>query len=127
MRNLYGEYLDPRTTSDVQAAAEEFSRRFPTAHAVFIGKLRTLAEGRRIAQRIRRADPDVRDVILFGSLVEDGPRRKDFDIDLAISGGDVFKAMEAAEDSPFEIDIVCLERLPAHIRNRVRKSGVALE
>jgi predicted nucleotidyltransferase len=85
-----------------------------------------IAEGRRIAQRIRRADPEVRDVILFGSLVEDGPRRKDFDIDLAISGGDVFKAMEAAEDSPFEIDIVCLERLPAHIRDRVRKSGVAL-
>jgi predicted nucleotidyltransferase len=85
-----------------------------------------IAEGRRIAQRIRRADPDVRDVILFGSLVENGPRRKDFEIDLAISGGDVFKAMEAAEDSPFEIDIVCLERLPAHIRDRVRKSGVAL-
>jgi predicted nucleotidyltransferase len=85
-----------------------------------------IEEGRRIAHRIRRADPDVREVILFGSLVEDGPRRKDFDIDLAISGGDVFKAMEAAEDSPFEFDIVCLERLPAHIRDRVLKSGVAL-
>ncbi|MCX7029585.1 MAG: hypothetical protein NTU62_05630 [Spirochaetes bacterium] len=45
IRNLYGEDLDPRTTSDVQAAAEEFARRFPAAHAVFIGKLRTLAEG----------------------------------------------------------------------------------
>lgn len=44
IRNLYGEDLDPRTTSEVQAAAEEFARRFPAAHAAFIGKLRILAE-----------------------------------------------------------------------------------
>ena len=40
-----GEDLDPHKTSDVQAAAEEFGRRFSGAHAEFTGKLRTLGEG----------------------------------------------------------------------------------
>ena len=85
-----------------------------------------IVEARRIAQRIQQDDPGVRSVILFGSLAEDGPRRKDFDIDLAIVGGDVFTAMDAAEDSVYKVDIVSLESLPAHIRKRVEKKGVVL-
>jgi len=85
-----------------------------------------LAEARRIAERIQGADSDVRSVILFGSLAEDGPRRKDFDIDLAIVGGDVYKAMDAADDSPFKVDIVSLERLPPHVRDRIARRGVDL-
>lgn len=85
-----------------------------------------LAEARRIAERIRRSDTAVRRVVLFGSLAEGGPRRKDFDIDLAIDGGDVFRAMDAVEGSPFEVDIVCLDRLPAHVRDRIETRGVVL-
>jgi len=45
VRNLYGEDLDPRKTSDVQESAREFSRRFEAQHAEFLAKLRALAEG----------------------------------------------------------------------------------
>lgn len=68
----------------------------------------------------------MRRIILFGSLCEDGPRRKGFDIDLAIDGGDVFKAMDAADDSPFKVDIVRLDRLPPHIRHRIETRGIVL-
>jgi predicted nucleotidyltransferase len=83
-------------------------------------------EARRIALRIRRADPGVRAVILFGSLAEEGPRRLDFDIDLALDGGDVYRALDSTEDSPFEVDVVRLDRLPEHVRERIRARGIFL-
>ena len=85
-----------------------------------------LEEARQLAQRIRQADPGVRAVILFGSLAEEGPRRLDFDIDLALDGGDVYKALDSTESSPFEVDVVQLDRLPEHVRARVRARGVIL-
>jgi predicted nucleotidyltransferase len=85
-----------------------------------------LHEARRLAREIRAADPTVRAVILFGSLAEEGPRRLDFDIDLALQGGDVFKAMDVTEGSPFDVDVVDFERLPEHIRTRIRTRGVIL-
>ena len=83
-------------------------------------------EAHRIALRIRQADPGVRAVILFGSLAEDGPRRLDFDIDLALDGGDVYKALDSTESSPFEVDVVRLDRLPEYVRERIRARGVFL-
>ena len=85
-----------------------------------------LAEARRLAERILRADTGVRAVILFGSLAEDGPRRKDFDIDLALDGGDLYKALDSVEDSGFDVDVVKLERLPAHVRARIDARGIVL-
>ena len=85
-----------------------------------------LKEARRLALRIRQADPGVRAVILFGSLAEEGPRRLDFDIDLALDGGDVFKALDSTESSPFEVDVVRLDLLPEHVRARIRARGVLL-
>ena len=83
-------------------------------------------EAHRIARRIRQADPEVHAVILFGSLAEEGPRRLDFDIDLALDGGDVYKALDSAEGSPFDVDVVRLDRLPEHVRERIRSRGVFL-
>jgi predicted nucleotidyltransferase len=85
-----------------------------------------LAEARRLAEIIFQADPSVHAVILFGSLAEEGPRRKDFDIDLALDGGDVFKAMDVTEESSFNVDVVQLSRLPEHVRTRVRARGKVL-
>ena len=85
-----------------------------------------LAEARCLAERILREDSGVRAVILFGSLAEDGPRRKDFDIDLALDGGDLYKALDSVEDSAFDVDVVKLERLPPHVRARVDARGIVL-
>jgi predicted nucleotidyltransferase len=85
-----------------------------------------LEEARQLALRIRQADPQVRAVILFGSLAEEGPRRLDFDIDLALDGGDVYKALDSTEGSPFEVDVVRLDLMPEHVRERIRARGIVL-
>ncbi len=85
-----------------------------------------LSEARDIAERILREDSGVRAVILFGSLAEEGPRRKDFDIDLALDGGDLYKAMDSVEDSAFDVDVVRLDRLPEHVRARINARGIVL-
>jgi predicted nucleotidyltransferase len=84
------------------------------------------AEARRLATEIGSADAEVRTVYLFGSLAWGEPRHLDFDIDLALEGGDVYTAEEVAESCPFEVDVVSLERLPQETRNRIRESGVVL-
>jgi predicted nucleotidyltransferase len=83
-------------------------------------------EAQRLALAIHKADPHVRAVLLFGSLAEGGPRRLDFDIDLALDGGDVYKALDLTESSPFDVDVVRLDLLPEHLRARIRARGVIL-
>jgi predicted nucleotidyltransferase len=85
-----------------------------------------LQEARGLAARILRNDPEVRSVILFGSLAEGGPKRPDFDIDLALEGGDPYKAMDVTEDCAFDVDVAVLDRLPPHVRNRIGAKGIVL-
>lgn len=91
---------------------------------------------KRIAARVGESDPSIRTVYLFGSLATGEPRRLDFDIDLAIEGGDVYAAETVAEtvsadavtggEATFPCDIVSLERLPEHVRDRIHASGLVL-
>jgi predicted nucleotidyltransferase len=83
-------------------------------------------EAQNLAARILESDSSVTSVILFGSLAEGSARHKDFDIDLAIDGGDLYKALEITEESPFDVDIVRLDLLPDHLRARVKTRGVVL-
>jgi predicted nucleotidyltransferase len=87
---------------------------------------RALDEAKRLAREIRAADQGVRGVILFGSLAEGGPRRIDFDIDLALEGGDLYRALDIVEDSSFDVDLVSLERLHDHVRARILEKGIRL-
>ena len=83
-------------------------------------------EAARLAAAFKAADPDIRAVILFGSLAEGEPTRLDFDIDLALDGGDSYRAMDLASDSPFEVDLVDLLRLPEGTRRRILERGISL-
>lgn len=87
-------------------------------------------EARRVAEelahRIGAHDPAVKCVYLFGSLNTDTPRNPDFDIDLALDGGDVLRAMELAEESAFPVDIVRLQQLPPHVVRKITSDGTAL-
>ena len=83
-------------------------------------------EARRLAAGILKADPTVVSVILFGSLTEGSPRRKEFDIDLALDGGDLYKALDLTEESTFHVDVVRLDLLPEHLRARIQARGVVL-
>lgn len=84
------------------------------------------AEAERLALGIGRADPGVRSVRLFGSLARGEPKSLDFDIDLALEGGDVYAAMDAVADSAFKVDLVQLELLPEGARRAVVADGVVL-
>jgi hypothetical protein len=59
-------------------------------------------------------------------LAEGGPRRKTFSIDIALDGGDLSKALNAVEDWNFRVGIVRLDRVPEHIRARIKERGVVL-
>mgnify|MGYP006303884897 CR=1 FL=1 len=87
---------------------------------------RAREEAARLARAIADADPSVRAVYLFGSLAEGEPRRLEFDIDLALEGGDVYAALAVTEQSAFSVDVVALDRVPAHVRERVEQHGQAL-
>ncbi|TVR55284.1 MAG: nucleotidyltransferase domain-containing protein [Spirochaetaceae bacterium] len=65
-------------------------------------------------------------VILFGSLAENTVRSSDFDIDLAIDGGEIDRAADLVERSPYPVDLVEYHLLPAHVKQRVNESGVVL-
>lgn len=84
------------------------------------------SEAWRLATLIGERDEAVRAVYLFGSLARGVPARLDFDIDLALDGGDTYKAMDAVADSEFEIDVVDLALLPAWTRERILESGERL-
>lgn len=80
-------------------------------------------EARRLAAEIRSGDRTVRAVFLFGSLASEGPRRLDFDIDLAIDGGDLYQALDIVETSSFKVDLVDLAHVSEAIAARIRETG----
>ena len=83
-------------------------------------------EARELAGRVAAADPAVQRVYLFGSLAAGEPCRLDFDIDLAIDGGDVYRAMDVTERSTFQVDVVELRRIAPHIRRQIESGGILL-
>lgn len=82
-----------------------------------------VSEAKRVAKLIGDSDVDIACIYLFGSLAEGKPKKLQFDIDLAFQGGNVYRAVEIAEESDFKIDVVQLDRLPKHIRERVKTRG----
>ena len=83
-------------------------------------------EARRLAAAISEGDREVRAVYLFGSLAVGGPKRLGFDIDLAIEGGDLYRALDAVDGSSFKVDLVDLRLLPESFAERIRESGLRL-
>lgn len=86
---------------------------------------KALAEARNLARRIVE-ETGTAEVILFGSLAESSVRNEQFDIDLAMKGGDWFKAQGIAENSSFKVDLIEYNEAPAHVRKRIDERGVRL-
>ena len=81
---------------------------------------------RKLAIEIGARVADVKRVVLFGSLAEGMPRQLDFDIDLAIDGGDIYLAMDVTEGCEINVDLVDINRVSAHIRRRIDAKGIVL-
>ena len=69
--------------------------------------------------RLLKQDAGCSDAILFGSVATNAVRGLGFDIDIAIWGGDILRAQELVENSPFAIDLVEYERAPRHIQQSI--------
>lgn len=87
---------------------------------------KALTEAKRLALAIKVNDTSVRSVFLFGSVARANPTSLTFDIDLALDGGDVYKAMDITENSTFSVDIVDLRLLSEITRERILTGGIPL-
>ena len=76
--------------------------------------------------QIKRIDPDVSKVVLFGSLATNTVRSFEFDIDLAISSKKIFRIAAWSEDQDFPIDVVDIDTLSPDFRHVVEEEGTVL-
>jgi len=83
-------------------------------------------EAKRLARAIKENDPEIKAVYLFGSLTQGTPSNLNFDIDFALDGGDTYKAMDITENSVFSVDLVQLNLVPVHLRQRILETGIEL-
>ncbi len=104
-----------RLTRDRARARKRLAVRIDEAHG----------EARRLASAFT-AECGVQQVILFGSLAEGRVRSESFDIDLAVSGGDLIECILLSEKSSFKVDVVDLKLLPESTRRAIREHGVVL-
>ncbi len=73
-------------------------------------------------------DPDLQQVILFGSLAKGTVTSPGFDIDLAIrcTGDKYFSLVGAALDSDFKVDLLDLDAVDDVFRTFILKDGIVL-
>ena len=87
---------------------------------------RALNEIPNMVAQIKRIDPDVSKVILFGSLANNNVRSVDFDIDLAISSKKIFRIAAWGEDQDLPIDVVDIDSLSPDFLHAVIEKGTVL-
>ena len=96
------------------------------AAALLVKRAEALQEAHRLAYAFAEAEPELRRVRLFGSLLPGRNYRDDSDIDMAVEGGNIFSFIKIAEVSPCSVDVVDLAGLREGMADRVRNEGVVL-
>lgn len=81
------------------------------------------AEAPRLAAELARIDPRVREVWVFGSVATGRPGREQFDIDLAVAGGDVISLYARMPDTAFDVDLVDLDAVSEGFRAMIYRRG----
>ncbi len=77
----------------------------------------------RLVAQFREIDPELQKVVLFGSLAQNSVRSLQFDIDLAVRSEQFLKLVACGLRSPFRVDVVDLEKLPAAVRRSIEEHG----
>ncbi len=77
----------------------------------------------RLVAQFREIDPELQKVVLFGSLARNAPRGLQFDIDLAVRSDQFLMLVACGLRSPFQVDVVDLDRLPAPVRRSIEEHG----
>lgn len=81
------------------------------------------AEIDRLRKRFLDIDPDMEAMILFGSLATQSVRSIDFDVDIAVKSQHYLKLLAEALNSPFKVDLVDLDTIDKHIKQRIDQTG----
>jgi predicted nucleotidyltransferase len=79
-----------------------------------------------LVEQFKTTDPDIRAIILFGSLASTGPTNPHFDIDLAVDSEKYWELLGIALDQPIPVDLADLPRTQEHIRSRICAEGKVL-
>ena len=82
-----------------------------------------LAEASRLTKCFVEADPDLRKVVLFGSLATGNLGSREPDIDLAVDSPQYLRLVSIALDSPFKVDVVDLPNASPMISRAVEQHG----
>ncbi|MFP4210654.1 MAG: hypothetical protein ACOC2V_06535 [Alkalispirochaeta sp.] len=109
--------FDPRPFADGLRKRNEEERRRTAIRAEEARR-----EASALAARISRL-AGIRRIYLFGSLLADIPSNPDFDIDIAIEGGDIYQAMAVCEGSTWRVDVVDVERVTESVSEAIRSTG----
>ena len=105
--------INRRNARKRPALEEALARRVKEAHQ----------EVSRLVERFREADPELRRVVLFGSLARNEVKRIDFDIDLAVDSDRYSQLLGIALESVFKVDLIDLVAASSYIKRSVRREG----
>ena len=83
-------------------------------------------EARQLAQRFAEEDPELRQVILFGSLATGEIGDREPDIDLAVESPRYLSLVAIALDSRFKVDVIDLATARPAILEAVARDGEIL-
>ena len=87
---------------------------------------RALAEVARLKAEFVKIDPDLKRLVLFGSLAEGRANTPHFDIDLAVESELYMKLLARALDSEFTVDLVDLNNVRPNILAEIERYGKIL-
>lgn len=112
----------------VRKMGRNFARRFRTAakereREIEERQAVATAQIERLVGLFRDADPQLRAVVLFGSLAHGTPRSPHFDIDLAVDSNRYWELLGIALDQPIPVDLIDFPRASPHIRDRISAEG----
>ena len=82
-----------------------------------------LAEAGRLTKCFVEADPDLRKVVLFGSLATGDLGNREPDVDLAVDSPQYLRLVSIALDSTFKVDVVDLPNASPVISRAVERDG----
>ncbi len=85
-----------------------------------------LAEAHRLTNRFAEVDPDLRTVVLFGSLATGNLGNREPDIDLAVDSPQYLRLVAIALDSPFKVDVIDLPNARPVISRAVEHHGTVM-
>ena len=88
--------------------------------------IRALSEVEKLQAQFLKIDPDLKRLVLFGSLAEGRVNTLHFDIDLAVDSALYMKLLSRSLDSQFTVDLIDLNNVRPYILAEIEKYGKIL-